>query len=290
MIVSIEFQNGRIREYNTRDLCAADPWSDAKKGRRVVLNEFDLRLDLLQTEGTLRIDVIRHVTTPPGQDCDTVDFTDYQYADGTNPKLSVAERQPACCVLIAGKAEVAEASLISVTVAGTSRPVAWRQGSGNWLIEGTHFESARRLYYDDKIMASTSIQAVRLFRSIQRAHPEVSDDLIASAIGFPLPAIFDAEEFLMLSKGGPDANLEADGPASEGQEADGAGEAEGPDERDETPGPSEDLYADALGDDDSGGGGADDGDGGDPHRVYEDGRPLIDMSSQPPADSDDDDE
>ena len=192
MVVTIEFTSGRMCEYNTSTFCASDPWSETRAGRPVVACEFDLRLDLLMSQGELRLDVIRHALRPEGA---RVELGEYSGRDGGHPSMVVASRIPTVSMTLASKEEMALASVVYVSSAGAHKPVAWRQGTGGdgeagWLINGVKFESVRRLYYSDTMMSSTSSAAVKLFRYLRNTLPEnVMDEAISEVIGFPHDAI-----------------------------------------------------------------------------------------------------
>ena len=192
MVITIEFTSGRMCEYNTSTFCAPDPWSETRAGRPVVACEFDLRLDLLMSQGDLRLDVIRHALRPEGG---RVELAEYSGRDGGHPSMVLSSRIPTVSMMLASKEEMAQASVVYVSSAGAHKPVAWRQGTGGegeagWLINGVKFESVRRLYYSDAVMSSTSSAAVKLFRYLRNTLPEqVADEAISEVIGFPYEAI-----------------------------------------------------------------------------------------------------
>ena len=202
MIVTMEMTDGRVREFNLGSLCTPDPWGDKRGGSVVVATELDLRLDLMERDARarpgreqLRLDVTRHVASPRGGAGPTVELGEYLDARGRPARMQAAERLPSVSVILAGPAELETTSVIYVSSSGQHKAVAWRQGSGNWLINGTRFEAARRLFYTDSQTTSTSSQACRLFNYVLRSGGEaMTPEDAAEMIGFPYEAIAEAME------------------------------------------------------------------------------------------------
>lgn len=204
MIVTMEMTDGRVREFNLGSMCTPDPWGDKRGGQAVVSTELDLRLDLMERDArarpgheTLRLDVIRHVARLRGASSQTVALDEYTDSRGRQARLPAADRLPSVSLVLAGPEELAMTSVIYVSSSGQHKAVAWRQGSGNWLVNGTRFEAARRLFYTDSQTTSTSSQACRLFSYVMRsagADGELSPEEAAEMIGFPYAALEEAIE------------------------------------------------------------------------------------------------
>ena len=222
MIVTMEMTDGRMREFNLSSMCTSDPWGDKRGGQAVVSTELDLRLDLMERDArvrpgreTLRLDVIRHVARLRGASPQTAALDDYMDSRGRPARVQVAERLPSVTLMLAGPEELAMTSVIYVSSSGQHKAVAWRQGSGNWLVNGTRFEAARRLFYTDSQTTSTSSQACRLFNYVMRsagADGEVSPEEAAELIGFPYAAIEEAMEAEAANAGLDDVGAPPDEP------------------------------------------------------------------------------
>lgn len=201
MIVTIEFDDGRTREFNMSTFCASDPWSRPREGSQVVTTELDLRCDLLMRNpaddtqgigyGSLRVDVIRHELS---RECATVPLDGYVDASGGLPEIPAPLRIPSCSVLLASAEEMERASIVYVSSGGQHKPVAWRQGTNNWIINGVKFEAARRLFYTDAMMTSTNDQAIRLFRDLMAGNPDANEEVVANMLGYPVDAIREVIE------------------------------------------------------------------------------------------------
>lgn len=202
MNVAIEFLSGRIKEYNMSTLCASDPWSDRQGGDFVCCMEFDLRTDILERTGQLRVDYVRHVTNLSGASEETVELDEYVDEQGRPARLAAAMRVPSVSVVLADERELQNASLIRASAAGSQEVVAWRQGHGNWLINGIRFASARREYYTDSMMTSTTSQALRLEHYLRGAYPDLTREEVAYSIGFPPDALDEAREMELRNAGG----------------------------------------------------------------------------------------
>lgn len=194
MIITEVFTTGRICEFNTSVLCASDPFSNLRQGVYAIAEEFDLRLDLLNREHYLRLDIIRHQYEPGGK-AGTVELPEYTNAQNKeHPKVPVTYRIPTSSIIIATAQELEDVSVIYITTGGQTKVAAWRQGSQNWLINGLQFESARRLYYTDPSTTSTNSAALRLFDYISHMNPELEKEQIADSIGYPYDAFAEIIE------------------------------------------------------------------------------------------------
>lgn len=243
MKIAIEFLSGRIKEYDTSTFCASDPWGDRSGSPFVVSIEFDLRTDLVEGTGQLRLDIIRHTARLDGKADSYVELDEYVTGDGKPARMPATERVPSCSVVLADERELECASLVSVEVAGDKKVVLWRQGRGNWLVNGVRFDSAQRTFYSDATATSTTSQALRLANYIANAYPDLTDEEVAYSIGFSPEALEDARRLEGLN-----ADSLSDGPAPEGDAGAAGPETGGAAPSDADPvievADSDDAYAD----------------------------------------------
>ncbi len=160
MIIAIEYKNGRMKEFDTSAFTTTNAMSAGDRTARNVLTELDLRLDLVDKVG-LRLDFYWYDATPQGQSIKIDGLTDSM---GNPVCLTSASRRLGTSVLLCSREGIKQISRIIVQRANGTANVLWRQGSGDWLINGARFEAQRVLTYTDSNVSSTNSQAVFVFK------------------------------------------------------------------------------------------------------------------------------
>ena len=184
MIIAIEYKGGRVKEFDTSAFTATNAMSAGDKTARNVMTELDLRLDLVDTVG-LRLDFYWYDATPQGE---RVDIPGLMDSKGDPVSLTAAARRLGTSVLLCSREGIKQISRIIVQRANGTVDALWRQGSGDWLINGAKFEAQRVLSYTDGNVTSMNSQAVFVFKYMKKTHPTMTDDEICELIGYPLAA------------------------------------------------------------------------------------------------------
>lgn len=184
MIIAIEYKGGRVKEFDTSAFTATNAMSAGDKTARNVMTELDLRLDLVDTVG-LRLDFYWYDATPQGE---RVDIPGLMDSKGDLVSLTAAARRLGTSVLLCSREGIKQISRIIVQRANGTVDALWRQGSGDWLINGAKFEAQRVLSYTDGNVTSMNSQAVFVFKYMKKTHPTMTDDEICELIGYPLAA------------------------------------------------------------------------------------------------------
>lgn len=184
MIIAIEYKNGRMKEFDTSSFTTTNAMSGGDKTARNVMTELDLRLDLVEAVG-LRLDFYWYDATPQGQRVDIPGLAD---SKGNPVCLTAASRRLGTSVLLCSQGGIEQISRIIVQRANGTVDALWRQGSGDWLINGAKFEAQRVLSYTDATVTSMNSQAVFVFRYMKKANPRMTDEEICRLIGYPLEA------------------------------------------------------------------------------------------------------
>lgn len=184
MIIAIEYKNGRIKEYDTSDFTTPNAMSAGDRSARNVMTELDLRLDLVDTVG-LRLDFYWYDATPQGEQVEVPGLMD---AVGNTVCLTSASRRLGTSVLLCSIEGIKQISRIIVQRANGTVDALWRQGTGDWLINGAKFEAQRVLSYTDTNVTSMNSQAVFVFKYLKKAHPTMKDSEICELIGYPIDA------------------------------------------------------------------------------------------------------
>ena len=190
MIIAIEYKNGRMKEFDTSAFTTTNAMSAGDRTARNVLTELDLRLDLVDKVG-LRLDFYWYDATPQGQSIKIDGLTDSM---GNPVCLTSASRRLGTSVPLCSREGIKQISRIIVQRANGTANVLWRQGSGDWLINGARFEAQRVLTYTDSNVSSTNSQAVFVFKYMKRANPSMSDKAICDLIGYPLAAYMEIQK------------------------------------------------------------------------------------------------
>lgn len=184
MIIAIEYKNGRMKEFDTSAFTTTNAMSAGDKTARNVLTELDLRLDLVDEVG-LRLDFYWYDATPQVQRVEIDGLTD---SKGDSVSLTSASRRLGTSVLLCSRQGIKQISRVIVQRANGTVDALWRQGSGDWLINGARFEAQRVLSYTDCNVTSMNSQAVFVFKYLKTSNPEMADDEICNLIGYPLEA------------------------------------------------------------------------------------------------------
>lgn len=193
MEISVDFDDGRIREFNTQTYAAAEPFKGAvpnERGARNFVTEFDLRLDLL-SNGFLRLDLF--YDTFGDSHPSTVVLKDDISSD---PELKVVAAVKHVCgsVFLLTEKELAHARYILVRRCGEPVAAAWRQGSGDWLIDGQRFAMAARQVYSDAQVTSRNAQELIMVNYLSNAYPDLSEEEVCEMTGYPHEAYLELRE------------------------------------------------------------------------------------------------
>lgn len=181
MLIGIEYKDGRVKEFDPNAYTSNEAMVGVDRSAKNAVTEFDLRLDRLEEDG-LRLNIFWHDTTKKKS---TVTLDGVLNENGQLAEIDVASRRPGCTIMVANKSALEQISSIRVHYAGGGEQVAWRQGSGDWLIKGTLFNAQRVLSYTDATTTSINAQAVSVFRYLRAAHPTLSDAEICEMMGYP---------------------------------------------------------------------------------------------------------
>lgn len=184
MIIAIEYKSGRMKEFDTSSFTTTNAMSAGDKTARNVMTELDLRLDLVETVG-LRLDFYWYDAAPQGE---RVEIPGLMDSKGNPVCLTAASRRLGTSVLLCSLGSIEQISRIIVQRANGTVDALWRQGSGDWLINGAKFEAQRVLSYTDANVTSMNSQAIFVFRYMKKANPRMTDEEICSLIGYPLDA------------------------------------------------------------------------------------------------------
>lgn len=184
MIIAIEYKSGRMKEFDTSSFTTTNAMSAGDKTARNVMTELDLRLDLVETVG-LRLDFYWYDAAPQGE---RVEIPGLMDSKGNPVCLTAASRRLGTSVLLCSLGGIEQISRIIVQRANGTVDALWRQGSGDWLINGAKFEAQRVLSYTDANVTSMNSQAIFVFRYMKKANPDMTEEEICSLIGYPLDA------------------------------------------------------------------------------------------------------
>lgn len=184
MIIAIEYKNGRMKEFDTSAFTTTNAMSAGDRTARNVMTELDLRLDLVDEVG-LRLDFYWYDATPQGERIEIPGLTDSM---GNPVCLTSASRRMGTSVLLCSRGGIRQISRIIVQRANGTVDALWRQGSGDWLINGAKFEAQRVLSYTDSNVTSMNSQAVFVYKYLKKSNPLMTEDEICNLIGYPLDA------------------------------------------------------------------------------------------------------
>ncbi len=198
MEISVDFEDGRIREYNLSSFVTDDALrgADARDVRApCVLTEFDLRLDLLEQEG-LRLDLYTNTFSSQRSQKRTVNLQEGLRDEDGEERGQVwaqaATRHVAGSVYLITRRELESATYILVRRCGSIVAAAWRQGSQGWLVNGQRFSRLAREIYTDNQIASNNAKLIQMMRYLVRANPGVGEREVVEMTGFPYDAYQEA--------------------------------------------------------------------------------------------------
>lgn len=233
MKISVDFANGDIAEYDFSAFTAPDPFRYTVEGERADKNlctEFRLKTSMLRTGEGLAVDVF--FNTLYDRSCLKIDRTaEYMagFADaGENAasaspararhgktkkdevkyEVDLAVRRVSGVIPLLSKEELKEAEYILVRRCDELAPVAWRQGSKGWLIDGQAWVRASREVYSDAMTTSRNAQELIMVNYLQNAYPSSSLEEICALTGFPVEAYEEIRELEMRNA----ADVLGDGP------------------------------------------------------------------------------
>lgn len=194
MEIAIDYDDGRIREFNTGTYVPGGTLGTVpgEKGARNFLTEFDLRLDNLETKG-LRLDV--YFNCFGSGDEQTVDMGQEIFGKESHRsyRVPVAKRYLRGVIMIATPAELEGACLIVARRCQESVTVAWRQGSQGWLVDGQAFARMARQVYTDAKVTSTNAQLLTMVRYAAHANPTLDLSEVVPLTGVPYDAYIEVE-------------------------------------------------------------------------------------------------
>lgn len=185
MIIAVEYRNGRIKEYDASGFVPTEASRGRSGASRNVVTEYDLRLDRIADDG-LVLDIYWHDQELPGAGSRPVEDAIDEH--GKAVALPRAPRRAGVTVTIVNQEVLEEVARIIVWRANGSVQAAWRQGKGNWLVNGAMFEAQRVLTYTDAQTTSLNGQATFVHDYLANAHPELDEGEITAMMGYPLEA------------------------------------------------------------------------------------------------------
>lgn len=185
MLIVVEYKNGRVKEFDPSSFSSSVDGKGVNPRPRNACVEYDLRLDLIREEG-LRLDIYWYDAS---LDCGDIELDDVVDSNGYTVSISKSGRSLGTSVTIVNKAVLNNVSRIIVQRGGVAVTAIWRQGEGNWLIEGTKFDSQRVLTYTDATTTSINAMATRVFSYLASSNPDLNRREICELIGYPEGAI-----------------------------------------------------------------------------------------------------
>lgn len=190
MIVAADYRDGRIREFDLSLFTSPNAMTAFDRGSVNIATAVDLRLDRLDEEG-LRLDYFWYDVAKSRQQ-KTLDGVEDQ--DGEAVSVYVAPRRAAFSVTLLEPFELVDVVRVTVHRAGQPIQAAWRQGSGNWLINGVAFDAARIIAYSDSGIVSMNKQAYSVHSYLMKANPELTTEEAATEMGYPPEAFAELME------------------------------------------------------------------------------------------------
>jgi len=172
MKITVYYQSGKIDEFDTQNFCAPEPF---KAEGMNITTEFQLRLDLLQTEGLL-LEIFwydAHISS------DSVSTSN----DEVGAKIPHALRTRGRRVRLVSLRELSDIAKIACN----GELLVWRQGSE--LINGIKFFGQEILCFSNAATTSINGKAVAIFEYLQKSHPGLPDENIAEMMGYSKAAI-----------------------------------------------------------------------------------------------------
>lgn len=189
MLIAVEYKDGRIKEFDANAFTSNEAMVGPDRRAKNALTEFDLRLDRIEEDG-LRLNIFWHDASREKGRVALDDTVDEQ---GRKVELKEAYRRAGVSIMIANKAVLGSISRIIVYRANQPVQVAWRQGTGDWLIKGSLFEAQRVLTYSDANTTSLNAQALIVYRYLEKANPLLSPEEICAVMGYPVEAYLEVK-------------------------------------------------------------------------------------------------
>lgn len=178
--LEVYLETGRVIQFDTQTYCTAEPFKgegsgdDAGMPKNNMLTEFQIRGDLLETEG-LCIETYWHNTVVDAQ-------TRKSYRAEIDRDVYHAGREVGRIVRVASLKDL---ELMTMIVAD-GQILARRQGRS--IINMLKFNAAEILFCSASPSASIAARAMTLYHYFKNAAPEASDEEIAGKFGFTLQA------------------------------------------------------------------------------------------------------
>lgn len=223
MIVAADYRDGRIREFDLSLFTSPNAMTAFDRGSVNIATTVDLRLDKLDEDG-LRLDYFWY-DVAKSREQKTLDGVEDQ--DGEAVSVYVAPRRAAFSVTLLEPFELEDVVRVTVHRAGQPIQAAWRQGSGNWLINGVAFDAARIIAYSDSGIVSMNKQAYSVHSYLMKANPDLTTEEAAVAMGYPPEAFAELMEDEMRQSEDGEGTDEGWGPEDDKAPEDGARENDG---------------------------------------------------------------
>lgn len=168
MKIKVYYQNGRIVEHNTEQFCNMEPFRNSGIN---IDTEFDLRSDLLETHGLF---LIIYWNNYGGENPHAEKF----YDNLNDIDLPYADRKQGAVIQLIAKRELED--IIKVVVDGEM--TIWQQD--NTHINGVKFANQEIICFSDATTTSINKRAIKIFRYLKKANPDLSDDEVAGLLGY----------------------------------------------------------------------------------------------------------
>jgi hypothetical protein len=235
MEVKIYYMSGRVGVFSTSTFATLQPWppegsEEAKAHAHSLMSESQLHLENITRDG-IYCDLIYHSDLAPKEQKRS--FYEYEPYPGKTAKIEQTYPFVGRRLIFADADEVQEIAYMTID----GEVILWRQGDD--LINANKFRNAEFICYSSQVAASVNNKVVALYFYLKTAHPELSDEEIASRLGYTWPAILqvmDEEQKNTIADAAatqdtPDNDLEALPPAQAGavvpsDDMDAAGQAD----------------------------------------------------------------
>lgn len=191
MEISVDFDDGRVREFNTAAYITNEGFAGMAPedpAARNFVTEFEVRLDKMGDESGLWLEVYYN-TLNAGNEKE-VDLSDR----GIERPVPAATHRIGGVVCILSAEEFRHAVLILVRRCGEVVTAAWRQGSGMWLINGQRFAVKMREIYSDANTTSKNAQELQMVGYLRNAYPTAREEDLVAATGYPYDAFLELRE------------------------------------------------------------------------------------------------
>lgn len=171
MKVEVLFKSHRYEEFDTSPQTCSEPYRG--KGTAVLM-DWNLHLDL--DSGGMGIVLAQHwYDGNPGGNQGKVSLGGVE--------VPVAARKVGCAMLLVAPDELPEV----VWLKKDGEKILWREGDD--LINGERFFAMEQLCYSDATVQSVNRRALAVFDYLSHSNPTLSDDEVASIMGYTAAAI-----------------------------------------------------------------------------------------------------